>query len=104
MPSVIFFERSLHAGFSVGAHTHTVTHTPHHHQVSCLARSQHDIQGPFQQSLQTTKEDVNVSFPEWKEAGPRVPRAKRGFAVQEAASEHRADGELRGPVRCSSFH
>lgn len=75
MPSVIlffFFERSLHAGFSVGAHTHTATHTRHHHHVSSLARSLHDIQGPFQQSLQTTK-DVNVSFPEFP---------KRGFAVQ----------------------
>lgn len=63
---------------------HTQLHTCHHHQVSSLARSQHDIQGPFQQRLQTTK-DVNVSFPEFP---------KRGFAVQETASEHRADGEL----------
>lgn len=55
---------------------HTQLHTRHHHQVSSLARSQHDIQGPFQQRLQTTK-DVNMSF-----------------AVQETASEHRADGEL----------
>lgn len=68
-------------------HTQLHTHTPHHHQVSCLARSQHDILGPFQQSLQTTKEDVNVSFPEWKEAGPRVPRVPQAWLCRAGGSQ-----------------